>query len=157
VRFLPVAEGQGPRLFEEAVQPMCSPALLRDRARPLKTPADLSRHTLLTVDMQGAPLTVDWEPWLRLMALEEVRMAHTMRFSQYGEAVAAAVAGHGVVIGRLPLLADLVRQRKLVAPFRTAAASERGYFLTLASQGRRNPDAQAFTQWLLQEASSLQP
>ena len=157
VRFLPVAEGQGPRLFEEAVQPMCSPALLRDRARPLKTPADLSRHTLLTVDMQGAPLTVDWEPWLRLMALEEVRMAHTMRFSQYGEAVAAAVAGHGVVIGRLPLLADLVRQRKLVAPFRTAAASERGYFLTLALQGRRNPDAQAFTQWLLQEASSLQP
>jgi len=155
VRFVPVAEGRGPRLFEEAVQPMCSPALLRDRARPLKTPADLSRHTLLTVEMKGASLTADWEPWLRLMGLDEVRMAHTMRFSQYSEAVAAAVAGQGVVIGRLPLLADLIRQRKLVAPFRTAAASQRGYFLTPAARAARNPDAAAFTEWLLEEASGM--
>lgn len=152
VRFVPVADGVGPQLFEEAVQPMCAPALLRDRARPLASPADLAHHRLLSVDMHGAPSTVDWEPWLRLMGLDDVRMAHTMRFTQYAEAVAAAVAGQGVVIGRLPLLADLVRTRKLVAPFRSPAASQRGYFLTLAPQARRNPDAQAFMRWLQSEA-----
>ncbi len=156
VRFVPMARGQGPQLFEEAVQPMCSPALLRDPARPLRTPADLARHTLLTIEMQGAPPAVDWEPWMELMGLQEVRMAHTMRFTQYSEAVAAAVAGHGVVIGRLPLLADLVRQRKLVAPFRTPAASRRGYFLTLAPRGERNPDALAFMQWLQKEAVGVE-
>src|SRR5690349_12861638 len=79
----------GPQLFEEAMQPMGAPSLLRDKARPLASPADLAHHRLLTVDLHGAPSTVDWEPWLRLMGLDAVRMAHTMRFTQYGEAVAA--------------------------------------------------------------------
>jgi DNA-binding transcriptional LysR family regulator len=156
VRFVPIGEGRGPQLFEEVVQPMCAPSLLRDASRPLRTPADLDRHTLLTVDMQDAPSTVDWQPWLQLMRLDDVRMAHTMRFTQYGEAVAAAVAGQGVVIGRLPLLADLVRERRLVAPFRTPAASQRAYFLTLAPQAARNPDAQAFMAWLQAEGAAAQ-
>ena len=66
--------------------------------------------------------------------------------------MAAAVAGQGVVIGRLPLLEDLVRERKLVAPFRHAAASRRGYFVTLAPQAEHNPDAQAFAAWLVRQA-----
>lgn len=157
VRFVPRSEGQGPQLFEEEVQPMCAPALLRDRTRPLKSPADLVHHTLLTVEFPGMPLTIDWEPWLQLMGLESVQMAHTMRFSQYSEAVAAAVAGQGLVIGRLPLLADLVRQRKLVAPFKSRAASRRGYFVTLAPHAAHNPDAQAFAHWLLREAQQARP
>jgi len=155
VRFVPIAQGRGPVLFEEEVQPMCSPQLLRDPARPLATPADLARHTLLSVEMRDEPLTVDWEPWLQLMGLRDVQMAHTMRFTQYGEAVAAAVAGHGIVIGRLPLLADLVRQKKLVAPFRSPAASRRGYFVMLAPHAAHNPDAHAFADWLLAEAASV--
>ncbi|MBK0392443.1 LysR substrate-binding domain-containing protein [Ramlibacter algicola] len=154
VRFVPLQQGVGPRLFEEAVQPMCAPALLRGPNR-LAAPADLAKHTLLTLDKADTP-TMDWDPWLRLMGLDDMHMAHTVRFTQWHEAVSAAVAGQGVVIGRLPLLADLVRQRKLVAPFRTPAASQRGYFLTLAPQAARNPDALAFMQWLQAEAEQAQ-
>jgi LysR family transcriptional regulator, glycine cleavage system transcriptional activator len=157
VRFVPSTQGAGPLLFEEEVQPMCAPELLRDAQRPLKTPADLARHTLLTVEMNDAPLTADWEPWLQLMGLESVDMAQTMRFTRYSEAVAAAVAGQGVVIGRLPLLAELVRHKKLVAPFRSPAASRRGYFVTLAPHAAHNPQAQAFAQWLMAEASEAPP
>jgi DNA-binding transcriptional LysR family regulator len=91
------------------------------------------------------------------MGLSTVHMAHTMRFTQYGEAVAAAVAGQGVVIGRLPLLAELVRTRKLVAPFRTPAASRRGYFVTLAPAAAHNPSARAFADWLVAEAEQADP
>src|SRR6185369_9567246 len=49
VRFVAASAGSGPKLFDEEVQPMCSPALLRDARRPLKAPADLARHTLLAV------------------------------------------------------------------------------------------------------------
>jgi len=151
VRFVPIAQGRGPVLFEEQVQPMCSPLLLRDPERPLRSPADLALHTLLTVDLKDEPM-MDWDPWLQLMGMREVQMAHTMRFSQYNEAVGAAVAGHGIVIGRLPLLADLVKQKKLVAPFRSPAASRRGYFVTLAAHAAHNPDAHAFAGWLQAEA-----
>jgi hypothetical protein len=40
-----------------------------------------------------------------------------------------------------------------VAPFR-GAFSRRGYFVSLAPHAARNPDAQAFADWLLQEARS---
>jgi LysR family transcriptional regulator, glycine cleavage system transcriptional activator len=153
VRFVPSDAGAGPMLFEEEVQPLCSPRLLRDPRRPLKTPADLAHHTLLTLDMpRGEAPTVDWEPWLQVMGLDTVRSANTMRFTLYTEAVAAAVAGQGVVIGRLPLLGELVRSGQLVAPFRSRGVSRRGYFVTMGSHAARNPDAQDFAQWLVAEA-----
>jgi hypothetical protein len=40
------APPDGVRLFGEEVIPVCSPRLLRDRARPLRTPDDLRRHVL---------------------------------------------------------------------------------------------------------------
>src|SRR5437763_1798239 len=131
--------------------------LLRAPTRPLKSPADLERQTLLIVEMRDAPLTADWEPWLQLMGLPGLHMSHTVRFTQYAEAVAAAVAGQGVVIGRLPLLADLVRQKKLVAPFRSPAASRRGYYVTLAPHAAHNPSARAFADWLQAEAAEALP
>jgi LysR family glycine cleavage system transcriptional activator len=153
VRFVPVQQGEGPRLFEEDVQPMCAPQLLKDPKRPLKQPADLRHHTLLSIDYAGQIPTMDWEPWMQLMGLESVQPANTLRFTQYAEAVTAAVAGQGVVIGRLPLLQTLVDEGKLVAPFRTPAASRRGYFVMLTARGQRNADAQDFAKWLVSEAS----
>jgi DNA-binding transcriptional LysR family regulator len=157
VRFVPSSTGQGPQLFEEEVLPLCSPELLRDADKPLREPADLAHHTLLAVDMpQGEALTVDWEPWLRVMGLQQVQMAQTLRFTQYADAVSAAMAGQGVVIGRLPLLADLVKAGKLVAPFHGRAFSRRGYFVTVAPHAVHNAEAQDFVAWLLAEAEAAQ-
>ena len=153
VRFVPSSAGQGPALFEEEVQPLCASALVNDATRPLKKPADLAQHTLLAVDMpQGEALTVDWEPWFQVMGLSGVQMANTLRFTQYADAVAAAVAGQGVVIGRLPLLAELLRSGKLVAPFRGSAATRRGYFVALSPRAAANADAGDFVAWLRAEA-----
>ncbi len=156
VRFVPVREGVGPKLFEEEVLPVCAPSLLRDPARPLRKPADLQLHTMLTVDFPNKLPTLDWEPWMQLMGLEAVHPANVLRFTQYGEAVAAAVAGQGVVIGRLPLLQALMDEGKLVAPFRHSAASRRGYFVTVAKHADRNQDAHDFASWIVAEAQELQ-
>lgn len=154
VRFVPFASGTGAALFEETVLPVCSPALALDAQRPLTKPADLASHTLLTIDMpQGIELTADWEPWLRVMRLPVPRMKNTLRFTLYTDAVAAAVAGQGVVIGRLPLLNDLLRDGRLMAPFK-GAASRRGYFIDTNARGRHDPDAQDFIRWLRAEAES---
>jgi LysR family transcriptional regulator, glycine cleavage system transcriptional activator len=153
VRFIPSELGAGPALFEEEVQPLCAPQLLKDKQRPLKKPADLAHHTLLAVEMpQGEALTVDWEPWFEVMGLREVRMANTVRFTQYADAVSAAMAGQGVVIGRLPLLNELVRSGSLVAPFRGRAATRRGYYIAMAPRASTNADANDFVEWLYAEA-----
>lgn len=153
VRLTPIGKGVGPALFEESVVPLCSPAL----ADALRTPADLAQLTLLTVeypDHSEAPLA-DWEPWLKVMGLEDLRMKSTLRFTQYADAVAAAVAGQGVVIGRLPLLRELLRDGRLVAPLGEQVVSRRGYFVETSKRAAGNRDALEFAQWLRDEAEEM--
>ena len=153
VRFCPIALGHGRPLFEEAVLPVCSPALLKDPTHPLKKPADLGQQTLLAVDTPASmSLTGDWEPWLNVMGLREVRSKNTLRFSTYGDVISAAVAGQGVAIGRVPLLDALLQSGQLVAPFKGLAASHRGYFIEMNHRALHNPDATDFAVWLRTEA-----
>eukprot|EP01035_Chromulina_nebulosa_P028154 gene28154-37123_t len=73
--------GVGPALFEESVVPLCAPRL----AEALHAPSDLSGLTLLTVDYAdpSETATTDWEPWLRVMGLADLRMKSTLRFTHY--------------------------------------------------------------------------
>lgn len=153
VRFSRMAPGLGQPLFEESVLPVCAPQLLNSGAHPLQQPTDLQHHTLLAVETpQGMALTADWTPWFEIMGLADLHMKSTMRFTQYADAISAAVAGQGVVIGRLPLLNELLRDGRLVAPFQGLAASQRGYFVATAARAAGNADAQDFVRWLRAEA-----
>ncbi len=152
VRFCPTSEGVGKPLFEESVVPVCAPSLLKNADTPLQEPDDLGQHTLLTMDMQpGKSLTADWTPWFNIMGLTELRVKNTMRFSQYSDAIAAAVAGHGVAIGRFPLLSGYVEDGRLVTPFKGRAASQRAYFVELSPRAAGNADALDLVQWLRAE------
>src|SRR3990167_4983698 len=44
-RLTTISQGVGSPLFEEQVLPVCAPQLLKNRALPLKKPADLAKHT----------------------------------------------------------------------------------------------------------------
>jgi LysR family transcriptional regulator, glycine cleavage system transcriptional activator len=153
VRFCPLRMDLGAPLFEELVMPICAPQLVNQGAYPLKKPSDLAHHTLLAVDMpQGMALTMDWEPWITVMGLTELRTKNTMRFTQYADAINAAIAGQGVAIGRFPLLDDMLRDKRLVAPFKSAASSQRGYYVAQSTRAASNPDALDFANWLRAEA-----
>ncbi len=153
VRFVPISRGTGPALFEESVVPLCAPQLADGGEHPLREPGDLVHHTLLAIDMpQGQALDLDWEPWLTIMGLPELRMKNSVRFTLYTDAVNAAVAGQGVVIGRLPLLGEFLQHDRLVAPFGQSASTRRGYYIETARRAAGNPDAQDFVRWLRAEA-----
>lgn len=156
VRFCPMAKGLGQPLFEESVLPVCAPQLVTQGDHPLRSAGDLQHHTLLAVDTpQGMALTADWTPWFEIMGLSDLHMKSTMRFTQYADAIAAAIAGQGVVIGRMPLLNELLRDGRLVAPFQSLAASRRGYFIVASTRAAGNPDAQDFMRWLRTEADGM--
>jgi LysR family transcriptional regulator, glycine cleavage system transcriptional activator len=156
IRFGPTDSIGGTPLFEEVLMPLCSPTLTRGRNAALKKPADLKHHTLLATDtVQGNAPTADWEPWLKVMGITHLEVKNTVRFTQYSDAVTAAVAGQGVIIGRLPLLKELIEDKRLIAPFRSAGvATSRGYFLLMSAKSANNRDALEFATWLRQEQSS---
>ncbi|HVL59291.1 MAG TPA: transcriptional regulator GcvA [Burkholderiaceae bacterium] len=158
VRYLPREKAEGIPIFGEQMLPLCSPALARDRSRPLREPQDLAAHTLLhpSLDDIGPGYAgyaeLGWPQWLESMGLRDLKPAGALRFSQYDQLVQAAIDGQGVALGRLPLLADLVRARKLVRPFASSVDSPRAYYLIEGPGVARNPDAVAFRDWLLAAA-----
>jgi DNA-binding transcriptional LysR family regulator len=133
--------------------PVCSPALVHDRARPLKSPADLVHHVLLdleTVTMSG-PWT-DWGPWLDAMNLGKLKPAGTLRFSHYDQVVQAAIDGSGVAIGRIPHNARHLNDGLLVAPFGREAVLSRGtYHVLVARRSAERRVVKDFVAWLHDE------
>jgi LysR family glycine cleavage system transcriptional activator len=142
------------RLFGEVIFPVCSPRLLRDPARPLKKPEDLRLHTLLHMEDDHAGMLQSWAMWLRALKLENLVPASVLHFSAYDQLVQATLAGQGVCLGRSPLIDSLLRQRKLVAPFKQTMASPRSYYLIQSAAATRKPEVQAFVAWLHREADA---
>jgi LysR family glycine cleavage system transcriptional activator len=139
-------------LFGELVLPVCSPRLLRDPARPLKTPEDLSKHVLLHLDSGPGADMQDWPIWLRAMKLDGLKPASVLHFSQFDQLINAAINGQGVALGRMPLLKQMMHDRKLVAPFKKTMASPRSYYLVQSASAARKPEVQGFVSWVLDEA-----
>jgi len=152
IRYLPANAGVGTQLFDESIQLVCAPSLLRDKQRPLKRLDDLRLHTLLQVEAPRAGLPLEWDLWLRAMHVPELEPASSMMFTNYDAAIAAAVQGQGVALGRRPLIDGLLKRRALVAPLKVEIATERAYFLVIEPAAARRPSVRALEAWLLEQA-----
>ena len=141
------------RLFGERVFPVCSPTLLKKL--PLEKPADLARHVLLQYDDPDIRHPwLHWKTWLEVAGIPDLRPAGTLSFSGYDQIIPAAVAGHGVALGRSPLVKDLLEAGDLVAPFKGSIADPaRGYYALLSKDAAQRPEAREFVDWLKVEAS----
>jgi DNA-binding transcriptional LysR family regulator len=141
------------RLFGERVFPVCSPKLLKDPARPLRVPADLRHHVLLQYDdPEGRHPWMHWKTWLEVERLTDLRPAGNLTFSGYDQIIPAAIAGHGVALGRSPLVREALASGELVAPFKRSADPARGYFAIVSKHAAGRPEVADFVAWLKEEA-----
>jgi DNA-binding transcriptional LysR family regulator len=141
------------RLFGERVFPVCSPKLLR--TKPLKKPEDLANHVLLQYDDPDARHPwLHWKTWLEVAGIADLRPAGTLSFSGYEQIIPAAVAGHGVALGRTPLVKDLLASKELVAPFKSSADPARAYFAIVSRRAAGRPEVTGFIEWLQQTANA---
>jgi LysR family transcriptional regulator, glycine cleavage system transcriptional activator len=149
------AELAGPnaiRLFGERVFPVCSPKLLKKL--PLKKPEDLKNHVLLQYhDPDVRHPWLHWNTWLEVAGVADLRPAGRLSFSGYEQIIPAAIAGHGVALGRFPLVKDLIDGRELVAPFKNKADPARAYFVIVSKEAAPRPEVAAFVAWLRSEAA----
>src|SRR5512134_2428915 len=149
-----LAGADAQRLFGERVFPVCSPRLLKDARRPLKEPADLRHHVLLQYDDPDARHPwLHWRTWLEVERLAELKPAARLSFTGYEQIINAAIAGHGVALGRSPLVKDVLAAGELVAPFKRAAEVARAYYAIVSSHAQGRPEVAAFVGWLKREAA----
>jgi DNA-binding transcriptional LysR family regulator len=140
------------RLFGERVFPVCSPKLLA--RKQLKKPEDLKNHVLLQYDdPDGRHPWLHWKTWLEVAGIADLRPAGTLSFSGYEQIIPAAVAGHGVALGRTPLVRDLLAAKELVAPFKSSADPARAYFAIVSRRAAGRPEVTAFVDWLKEAAA----
>jgi len=142
------------RLMGERVFPVCSPKLVKDKSKPLREPQDLRNHCLLQYDdPEGRHPWLHWKTWLEVERIADLRPAGTLSFSGYEQIIPAAVAGHGVGLGRTPLVKDLLASGELVAPFKSSADPARAYYAVVSKSAEGRPEVSEFVSWLKQEAA----
>ena len=134
-------------LFEETLVPVCSPAFLASRGRPVH-PADL----------HGWPLLYDlaWEDyWAHWFACREAGapdMSQASGYRLYSMMVQAALEGMGVALGHSLLIVPYLERGTLVTLFEPPVAAPARYFLAVAPGSGEKPEARAFLDWLRAEA-----
>src|SRR6202045_321910 len=133
-------------LMKEDHFPVCSPKLLKGRY-PLRTPADLARHTLL-----HDVFTVDWAIWLHSAGIDNVDPHRGPTFLSSDPAIQAAGLGEGVVLGRSALVADELAAGRLVRPFELSLPSDFAYYVVYPQRVPQRPSVKAFRDWLMADA-----
>ncbi|HWP20017.1 MAG TPA: LysR family transcriptional regulator [Burkholderiaceae bacterium] len=156
-----VAPAGATRLFGEWMTPVISP-WLRERvergdAPPLRVPADLARHTLLE-EFDSRP-TVDhlsWRHWLAQQGLPELEPQRWLYFNYTYQQVQAALAGQGLALARVPLVAEALAAGELIEPFGPGRRirSEHAYWLYVPEEARSRAEVAQFCAWVQEQAAA---
>ena len=151
VRHGAVADGDR-LLFGETVFPVCSPSLgLTGR------PEELPRHTLLQEEHVASP-EKDWSTWLDLLGVSADTKVTIVRFHTFSAALAAAVAGAGIALGRQPLIDPELAAGRLVRLFPDRVMTGSSDFVIRRRPGlERDRHVGQLAEYLLGSASSQGP
>lgn len=128
---------------------MCSPHL------PIRKPADLRSATL--IHFEGGPAAArfkvpTWAVWNEQVKIPRLDVRAGITFSDESTAIQAAIAGQGVALLSLPLLAAELASGALIEPFGPRIKGWRYDFVYPAGAEKR-PAIEALRSWVLTEFS----
>jgi LysR family transcriptional regulator, glycine cleavage system transcriptional activator len=141
-------------LFQDTLSPVCSPRLL-SKDRPLRTPKDLLKHTLIHLDWEAQEETwPNWRMWMQAAGIKDFDDRSGLHFGQTSLTIQAAIDGHGVALGDSTLVADDIAAGRLVKPFELSlkAPASFGYHVISRADSNEQPMVSAFRDWVLAEA-----
>ena len=144
------------RLFGEQLTPVASPWLLKSGG-PLKKPADLAQFALIEAsDAHRSHLEwLTWRRWLDQQQLAKLEPKRWLYFNYAYQMVQAALAGQGVVLARLPLVAESLANGDLMEPLPgLRLASPMAYWLIVGPRSLQRSEINAFCQWLAGQAQA---
>jgi DNA-binding transcriptional LysR family regulator len=127
-------------IFQDALTPVCSPAL----AGKLRSPRDLVSHNLLHSLMR----TDAWELWLAAEGLGDLRARRSTKLANAAVTYRAAIDGLGVALAQIPYVREDLDAGRLVTPFERILRTGSGYHLAFAHRKSSYPSISLFRKWV---------
>lgn len=138
-------------LFEDIIEPVCSPNFFKKHAPDPAYPRALLRTCLLVSHYRQD----DWPTWTRLCRYDEdIAITERMRFSTSVLTWQAAVEGLGIAIGQTSLLADDLKAQRLVCPFNLPVRTGASYYLVRPQLQRHARKVMLFRDWIKEQVVS---
>ncbi|MEJ0035574.1 MAG: LysR family transcriptional regulator [Gammaproteobacteria bacterium] len=135
-------------LFVDGVIPVCSPAFARSVS--LKTPADAPRLPLIHIewDRDFTPLPT-WGDWFRSVGLNVQDTLPGLSFSLSSVGIAAAVAGHGLVLAQFSMVEADIKAGRLHVPFHSSLPLAEPYFVAWSTSALKKVHGPLLLSWLI--------
>src|SRR6202030_730083 len=132
------------KLLDEEFFPVCSPSL--NNGRLPKDPASILSSPLL-IDRN-----VSWRAWFRSAGVTLDREIAGTSFTDTNALMEAAVAGHGIALGRLSFTRSDILAGKLVRLSEHSLRVSYCHYAVYPISSESNPALVAFRDWLIEEA-----
>jgi LysR family glycine cleavage system transcriptional activator len=115
-------------LFQDAVVPACSPEFLRTHR--VESEADILKCPLIDIAWDSRHRQPpSWSDWAWTAGLAPPQQPGLLAFSLAGAAIDAALDSGGFVLGQISIIAEHVRQGRLVVPIERRLNLPESYFL----------------------------
>ncbi|POU03971.1 glycine cleavage system transcriptional regulator GcvA [Pseudescherichia vulneris] len=137
------------KLYAEYLLPVCSPLLLTGD-KPLKTPEDLAKHTLLHDASRR-----DWQTYTRQLGLN-LNVQQGPIFSHSAMVLQAAIHGQGVALANNVMAQSEIEAGRLACPFNDVLVSKNAFYLVCHDSQAELGKIAAFRQWILAKAAAEQ-
>ena len=137
------------KLFDDYMLPLCSPGFLA-KIQPVSA-ADLHCETLIYDDTQMANnfKIASWKDWFKSMGVKNVaNKSKGLHFNVADHAIAGAIAGAGMLLGRQVLAQNDIDNGRLVMPFEHKIKLDFSYYALCLKGRKEEKHIAAFMQWL---------
>lgn len=147
------------RMFGEQLTPVGSPWLLKSGMR-LKKPEDLTQFALIEAgDAHRTHLEwLTWQRWIDMQlppaTARKFQPQRWLYFNYAYQMVQAALTGQGLVLARLPLVAESMANGDLVEVLpERRMDSPMAYWLISAPRSEHRPEIRDFCEWLMAQSA----
>jgi LysR family transcriptional regulator, glycine cleavage system transcriptional activator len=128
-------------LLEERALPVCAPGYLR----PDEDPAmGLQRARLIV----NARFPDEWEEWARARGLAPPALTGAIELEGIEQALQVAESGHGLAMGRRPMVDDRLVRGTLIAPFGAGDPTGAAYYLCRTVDAPPTAGTRRVERWL---------
>ena len=135
-------------LLEETAMPVCAPGYL-DPLPQEPSPEALRKVRIIV----NANIPDEWEEWARAHGVEPSALTDTITLDAMEQTLQVAESGHGLAMGRRPVVDAWLESGRLVAPFGGADPTGAAYYLCRPIAVMPTAAGRRLERWLTKRAS----